>query len=106
LWPAVAGSGLKGGREPRRRVVAGEFPTLVEPVPGAAGIAQQGAVGQRVAGYLPQRIVRLESEAGGEQGQQGIVVCRRSHRLKSRSFRLPHARKVHRNRGGKAAASV
>jgi len=100
----VAGRGrLRGERRGQlcRRVLARELPTLIQPVPGAARLAQQGAVGQGVAAHAPEIVGGLEAQAGREQCHQGIVIA--CHRFERRALGLPHAATIRCNRGRMAA---
>jgi hypothetical protein len=73
----VTGAGWLGFErrgEPGRRVVAGELPALIEPVPGAAGLAQQQTISKGIADDTPAILRRLDAQSRRQKGAQRVVV--------------------------------
>src|SRR6185369_12106389 len=66
--------GLERRGEPVGRIVAGEFPALVEPVPGAARLAQQQAVRKGVADDTPAILPGLDAQSCREKRAQRVVA--------------------------------
>src|SRR5688500_13306687 len=75
LFAAVVTDRCDGDRrrQPGRRVLASEFPALVEPVPRAARVAHRRPMRQRVAAYAPEVLGGLQAQPRGEQGKQRFV---------------------------------
>ena len=66
--------GLERRGEPVGRIVAREFPALVEPVPGAARLAQQQAVRKGVADDTPAILPGLDAQSRREKSAQRVVA--------------------------------
>src|SRR5262249_5085921 len=59
----AGGYRLQRPRQLRPRVIAAEVPALSGLVPGAARLAQQQAVGPRIAADAPKRVAALDAQA-------------------------------------------